>query len=75
MFKQVLIFTGAALFFSLPLAAAERAFEYSFGRPLQTAPAVDRDGTIYVGGEGAVASLTAGGQENWKIELSAGSQA
>lgn len=56
-------------------AEGEKAFEYSFGRELQTVPAVDHDGTIFVGGKGAVGALTAAGVEKWKIEVSAGSQA
>lgn len=56
-------------------SAGEPVFEYSFGRPLQTAPSVDLDGTIYVGGAGAVAALTAAGVEKWEVELSPGSQA
>jgi len=56
-------------------ADGERVFEYSFGRELQTVPAVDNDGTIFVGGKGAFGALTAAGAEKWKIELSSGSQA
>ena len=56
-------------------AEGEKAFEYSFGRELQTVPAVDNDGTIFVGGKGAAGALTPAGMEKWKIELSAGSQA
>jgi hypothetical protein len=56
-------------------AEGQKVFEYSFGRELQTVPAVDNDGTIFVGGKGAVGALTSAGAEKWKIELSTGSQA
>src|SRR4051812_19278226 len=53
----------------------QKLFEYDFSQPLQTAPAVDLDGTIFVGGKGAVAAVTPAGTEIWKSELSVGSQA
>jgi hypothetical protein len=62
-------------FFLQADAAGTKVLEYNFGRPLQTMPAVDLDGTIYVAGKGAVAALSSTGVEEWKIELSPGSQA
>jgi hypothetical protein len=71
----------AFLFAVEAFAAGEKVFEYSFGselgtvRELQTVPAVDHDGTIFLGGKGAVGAVTAAGEPKWQIELSPGSQA
>ena len=56
-------------------AEGEKVLEYSFGRQIQTAPAVDNDGTVFIAGEGQVAALSANGTQKWKVELSPGSRA
>src|SRR5687767_11237754 len=56
-------------------AEGEKVLEYSFGRQIQTAPAVDSDGTVYVAGEGQVAAVSTNGTQKWKVELSSSSQA
>jgi hypothetical protein len=61
--------------FEQGFAAGTKVFEYDFGRELQTVPTVDHEGTIFLGGKGAVAAVNPAGVEKWKIELSPGSQA
>lgn len=71
----LLLFFGSLSLLNAVHAAGVKVFEYPFGRAIETVPAVDNDGTIFIGGKGAVAALTAAGVEKWKIELSPASQA
>jgi outer membrane protein assembly factor BamB len=69
----LLAFLLGFTFVTPAFAQGSKSFEYDFGKVLQTAPAVDLDGTIYIGGEGSIAAIAPLGTEMWKTNLFSGS--
>ncbi|MGN6385148.1 MAG: outer membrane protein assembly factor BamB family protein [Verrucomicrobiota bacterium] len=69
----LLAFLLGFTFVTPAFAQGSKSFEYDFGKALQTAPAVDLDGTIYIGGKGSIAAIAPSGTEMWKTNVFSGS--